>query len=91
MRLLHFATALRMTPLPPLRIRRLVWPKGTFRPVTTARMAACPPRFGVRCYLTLSNEIQNHWLICIPLSLVNSHLFGSARSRSRARSGEADP
>ena len=33
------------------------------------------PRFGVRCYLTLSNEIQNHLPagICIPLSLVNSH------------------
>ena len=22
-------------------------------------------RIGVRCYRTLSNEIQNHWLICI--------------------------
>ena len=32
------------------------------------------------CYRTLSNDIQNHWLICSPLSLVNSHPFGSARS-----------
>ena len=22
-------------------------------------------RIGVQCYRTLSNEIQNHWLICI--------------------------
>ena len=33
------------------------------------------------CYRTLSNEIQNHWLICIPpFPLMNSHPFGSARS-----------
>ena len=32
------------------------------------------------CYRTLSNDIQAHWLICSPLSLVNSHPFGSARS-----------
>ena len=23
-------------------------------------------QIGVRCYRTISNEIQNHWLICIP-------------------------
>ena len=23
-------------------------------------------RIGVRCYRTLSNEIQNQWLMCIP-------------------------
>ena len=35
----------------------------------------------VRCYRTLSNEIQNHWLICIPpFPLVSSASFGSARS-----------
>ena len=28
-RLLRFATALQVTPLPPLRLRRLVWPKGS--------------------------------------------------------------
>ena len=37
----------------------------------------------VRCYRTLSNEIQNHWLICTPppFFLVSSAPFGSARSR----------
>ena len=28
----------------------------------------CPGLGVVRCYRTLSNEIQNHWLICSPLS-----------------------
>ena len=44
------------SPGPPARER------FPFRPVHTARI----PRFVVRCYRTLSNEIQNHWLICIP-------------------------
>ena len=43
-RLLRFATALRVTPLPPLRLKRLVWPKVPFGP-GTARM----PRFGTWC------------------------------------------
>ena len=64
----------------PLRCgsRRLVWPKGSLRP---GKHGPNAPVWGVvRCYRTISNEIQNHWLICIPLFLVNSHLFGSARS-----------
>ena len=40
-------------------------------------------RIGVRCYRTLSNEIQNHWLICASLQI--------GPQRSRARSGEANP
>ena len=37
--------------------------------------------FEVRCYRTLSNEIQNHWLISTPpFPLINSHPFGSDRS-----------
>ena len=36
--------------------------KVPFRPGHTARM----PRFWVQCYRTLSNEIQNHWLIRSP-------------------------
>ena len=43
-RLLRCATALRVTPLPPLRLKRLVWPKVPFGP-GTARM----PRFGTWC------------------------------------------
>ena len=61
-RLLRCATALRVTAPLGCGSRRLVWPKGSFRPVHTARM----PRFGVLCYRTLSNEIQNHWLIRTP-------------------------
>ena len=35
----------------------------------------------VRCYRTLSNEIQSNWLIrSPPFPLVNSHPFGSDRS-----------
>ena len=51
--------------------------KEPFGPASTARM----PRFGARCYLTLSNEIQNHWLICIPpFPRKQSLPFRSARS-----------
>ena len=32
-RLLRYATALRVTPPHLLRLKALVWPKGTFRPV----------------------------------------------------------
>ena len=53
-----------------LRLRRLVWPKGSL----SARQARPenPPRgviLGASLsmdYRTQSNEIQNHWLICIP-------------------------
>ena len=71
-----------------LRLRRLVWPKGSFRPVHTARM----PWFGVRCYRTISNEIQNHWLISASPRF--PHKQSSLRigpEQSRARSGEAYP
>ena len=47
-------------------------------------------RIGVRCYRTISNEIQNHWLICISLFLVNSASLQIGPERSRARSGEAN-
>ena len=36
-RLLRCATALRVTLAPTLRLKALVWPKGSFRPVHTAR------------------------------------------------------
>ena len=46
------------------RLRRLVWPKGFLRP---GKHGPNAPVWGmVRCYRTISNEIQNHWLICIP-------------------------
>ena len=40
-------------------------------------------RIGVQYYRTLSNEIQNHWLISASLQI--------GPQRSRARSGEANP
>ena len=50
-------------------------------PLKGRRGKPCAPVGGWRyAYRTLSNDIQNHWLICSPLSLVNSHPFGSARS-----------
>lgn len=49
-------------------------------------------RIGCDAYRTISNEIQNHWLICIPpYSLVNSASLQIGPERSRARSGEANP
>ena len=41
-----------------------------FGPASTARNPPCGVliwRIAIYGYLTISNEIQNHWLICIPL------------------------
>ena len=54
-----------------------------FGPASTARKSTprCPfGRLAIYSYRTLSNEIQNHWLICIPPFPSYSHPFGSARS-----------
>ena len=40
--------------------------KGRVKPL--ARLLRCATALRVvQCYRTISNEIQNHWLICIPL------------------------
>ena len=85
-RLLRCATSLRVTAPLGYGSRRLVWPKGSL-PARQAR-PECPGLGVVRCYQTLSNEIQNHWLICIPpFPLVNSASLQIGPQRSRARSG----
>ena len=43
------------------------------------------------CYRTLSNEIQNHWLICIPPFPHKQPSLRIGPEQSRARSGEAYP
>ena len=62
-----------------------------FGPANTARKSTprCPfGRIAIYSYRTLPNEIQDHWLICIPL---NSPPLQIGPQRSRARSGEANP
>ena len=52
-----------------------------------------PECHGLGCYgyLMLSNEIQNHWLICILPFPRKQPSLQIGPQRSRARSGAADP
>ena len=66
-----------------------------FGPASTARNTPprCPfGRIAIYRYRKISNEIHNHWLICIPpFFLVNSVAPRIGAEQSRARSGEANP
>ena len=63
-RLLRCATALRVTAPLGCGSRRLVWPEGN---LPARPHGSNAPVWGVMLSnRTLSNEIQNHWLICIP-------------------------
>ena len=51
----------------------------------------CPfGRIAIYGYLTISNEIQNHWLIRTPLSPRKQRVSRIGPQQSRARSGEAN-
>ena len=89
-RLLRFATALRVTAPLGCGSRRLVCPKGS---LSARPHGPNAPVWGVvQCYRTISNEIQNHWLISAsPLFPHKQPSLRIGPEQSRARSGEANP